>query len=141
MSGGNAAKSGPVAYVGGRGSLRIDAMHAYHLTARFFALPDRDLRIWAPGTGFKPTHRLETGTKLYSVSARFDLGPRGVRIPRGESTELEVHLSHFGPEPIEVGTRWLLDWSAGNVSESIVTAIHERSAKHSFTDGHFYMIS
>jgi hypothetical protein len=113
----------------------------HHLTVRFFGLPGRDVRIMALGTGFKPTHRLETGTKLDFVAAHFPLGPRGVNVPPGESIELEIHLRHFGSEPIEVGTRWLLDWSSGQVSECIVTKVHLRSTELFSDDRPFSMIS
>lgn len=100
--------------------------HCYYLIiARVSASEEHDLIFRPPNTGWRPTHRLETGTKIESVSARFRVESvgRGIRIPAGQSAELEMCLWHSGDEPIFAGTRWLTERSNGSVTQNVVTQI------------------
>jgi hypothetical protein len=97
----------------------------YLVVARVFAGERNDLIVRPPFTGWRPTHRFETGTKIESVSARLsdEMVSRGLRIPMGESADLEMCLGHSGEEPIVVGTRWLTERSNGLTTENVVTQV------------------
>ncbi len=93
----------------------------YRVCARIYA-PGRDIVIRAQGTGWRRSHVLPSGAHLI-VAARFDIGSRGVKVPKGDFGIFELYVEPESKERLTAGSEWFVDYSGGAIGKCEVVEV------------------
>ena len=87
--------------------------HYYLARVKFIALGS-SLVIRPQATGWKRRYFLDSGNEL-SLYAHFEDERRSVKIPAGESREIEVQIEPLRGEEVAEGTQWRIEYTPSEV--------------------------